>query len=462
MHTVLDRAGCGNTGGAHAEGWFAVNPYLALQYHFGMLLGVDDLETEQGYHRGKHRLHQAWLHGKGVVWGLDVSFNPDRALAVYPGTAVDGMGRDLHLDTPVCMDLGKWYAENQDQAEYEFEDVEDGGKRFTAHVVARFDACLTRPVPAVADPCGPDEANGTSYSRVYETIALELRPGPAPEPARPYRRLRILFRLEPDAPEYQEVADRRGDILALPAEQQAAAYLDAFREFAALDTIDLRPRRGPGGERDSLYPEEPSEVVLADLTDVVVHPTGGGENAAWRLADPLPTIDTRVRPAHVATSTIQELLCGPLFGAGPAEPGEPEPEPGEPGEPEPEPASDDAPRVIRESVNVADPRLVLFEVDHPLERKSVEPPQFSVSSFTTADGWRDLSIRAATLDGTGTKINLVLGDAMTDGLTRIIAHGTGPRPLLGRSPGLLPLAGATGDPPAPPYDGRDFVHMVRR
>jgi hypothetical protein len=387
------------------------------------------------------------------VWGIDVSLTDDRNLAVSPGLAVDGMGRDLHLDTQVCMDLGKWYRENRDEPDWDFEDTADGGVHFTAHVVARFDACLTRPVPAVADPCGPDSSSGTSYSRVYETVALELRPGPAPDYVRPYRRLRILFRLAPDDPEYQDVVDRRADILGHPVEEQPAEYLKAFREFAALDTIDLSPQRGAGGERGSIYPEEPSEVVLANVGDIVVHPAGAAADGGWRLSDPLPTIDTRIRPAHVATSTIQELLCGPLF-SGAAE--EPEPEP------EPEPGADGAPRVIRESVNLADPHLVLLEVDRPLEPSSVEPQQFSVSSFTGADGWRVLRIRKAALDPAGTRISLMLGDAMSDGLTRLIAHGTGPRPLLGSSPDLLPLAGATGDPPAPPHDGRDFVHMVRR
>ena len=48
------------------------SPFTALQYHFGMLLGVDDLETAQAYPRGKIRLHNAWLHREGVVWGFNV------------------------------------------------------------------------------------------------------------------------------------------------------------------------------------------------------------------------------------------------------------------------------------------------------------------------------------------------------------------------------------------------------
>ena len=47
-----------------------INPFVSNRYHFGMLLGVADLDTDQGYHRGKTWLHTAWLHGYGTVWGL--------------------------------------------------------------------------------------------------------------------------------------------------------------------------------------------------------------------------------------------------------------------------------------------------------------------------------------------------------------------------------------------------------
>src|SRR5690349_9477981 len=36
-----------------------VNPFVSNRYHFGMLLGVADLDTDQGYHRGKTWLHTA-------------------------------------------------------------------------------------------------------------------------------------------------------------------------------------------------------------------------------------------------------------------------------------------------------------------------------------------------------------------------------------------------------------------
>jgi hypothetical protein len=450
---MLERTPCGSTGNGRAEGWFPVNPFLALQYHFGMLLGVDDLETEQGYHRGKHQMHQAWLHGKGVVWGLDVSINAERELMVTPGLAVDGMGRDLHLDTSACLDLAKWYDANKDEPGFEFADVH-GGRRFTVHVVARFDACKTRPVPSIADPCDSD-SRGTSFARALETIALELRPGAAPAPWAPYHRLRVLFHLEPDSAAFADVIARRDTILALPADQQPEAYLKAFREFAALDVIDLGPQTGAGGERASLFPEEPTEVPLANVIDVLVMPAGAGATVAWKLTDPLPAIVTTIRPSHVATRTIQELLCGPLFSAVAGGGGQPVvPPPAQPV------GNDEAPRVDRDSVDVTQARVVRLDVDRRLAPTSVAPDGFSVSRFTAPDGWTIIKVQGADLDATGKRVALKLGESMGDGLVRIIAYGTGPQPLL--STGLVPLAGAIGDPPLPPFDGRDFVHMVRR
>ena len=67
-----------------------VQPYVAVNYHYGMLLGVDDFVTDQSYHRGKMRLHNAWLHGSGVIRGLEVSEDPERnELRVDAGLAME-------------------------------------------------------------------------------------------------------------------------------------------------------------------------------------------------------------------------------------------------------------------------------------------------------------------------------------------------------------------------------------
>ena len=57
---VLTADTCGST-------VLPLNPFVSNRYHFGMLLGVADLDTDQGYHRGKTWLHTAWLHGEPTI-----------------------------------------------------------------------------------------------------------------------------------------------------------------------------------------------------------------------------------------------------------------------------------------------------------------------------------------------------------------------------------------------------------
>ena len=481
--TTLDKAGCGcdDRARAVADGLLPSDPFTALQYHFGMLLGVDDLETAQAYHRGKMRLHNAWLHGEGAIWGLDVTFNARRELSVSPGLALDAAGRELHLDAVACVDLGKWYDKHKDDEDFVAAargDAADARRvdraanlGFDVHVVARFRACLARPVPAIADPCAGSEVD-TAFSRVSETIELLIRPGRAPQKDRGFHRLRILFSLEPDAPAYDEVRTRREQILALPLDQQPLGYLTAFREFAALDEIDRQPQRDENGARTGIVPEDPTEVVLANVLHVRVRE---GVNGSV-LVDPLPTIDVRVRPSLVPTSTIQELLNGPLFAAPAGNPPPdgngnpaPPPEPGVPGEPapppepvpQPEPAVDEGPRIYPESARAETPRRLTMTATKPIAPPSVDRSQFDVTTYADDDGWSSLDIAASRLDAAGTTITLELKEPMPEGhLVRLIARGTGPEPILGVD--LRPLAGRVGGPPGSADDGHDFVIILGR
>ena len=85
----------------------------------------------------------------------------------------------------------------------------------------------------------------------------------------------MLFSLEDDAPAYDEVTKRREWILAQTPAEQPRAYLDAFREFAALDEIDLTPQADDSGAVSSLFPEDPTEVVLADVGEHRCEAGGG-------------------------------------------------------------------------------------------------------------------------------------------------------------------------------------------
>jgi hypothetical protein len=448
-----DTSPCGGATATDGDSLLPANPYTALQFHFGMLLGVDDLEVSQAYPRGKIRLHNSWLHREGVVWGFNVRLNDRNELAVAPGLALDAAGHELHLDREACVDLGKWYGKNKDDPAFTFTPAESGGVTFDVHVVARFRACLSRQVPAISAPCADGESD-TAYSRAIETVELLLRPGKAPTKDLHYHRLRILFSLEPDdTTKYPEASQARADVLALALEQQPAAYLTAFRRLAALDEIDLLPQQAATGVSASIFPEDPTEVVLADVTGVFVTP---GANGDFAIGTPLPTIDVTVRPSHVATATIQELLCGPLFGAAASG--------GDGGGGEGGGSTDPAGSgntIRRTGPVVVDAKLltrsIQFTVDRPLADGTLDPAAFSVTEYTDADGWSTLDVKKISVLTSGA-VSVELKDAPAGKLVRFIARGTGPTPLLAKND-LVPLGapGASGGD-----DGVDFVRMIPR
>jgi hypothetical protein len=461
--------GCGNGSGPTAPGVaLPVNPFWAPRYHFGMLLGVDDFETEQAYHRGKLRLHNAWLHGEGVVWGMGVDLpevdgDPDALrgeVRVHPGLALDAAGRELYLEVPMCVDLAAWYRENRDDPDLRevVREEEDGTVVFDAHVVACFRACLGRPVPAISEPC-ERAGSDTAYSRAQETVSLRLVPGPAPEREGRYPRLRLLFGIgdprEDEAGETldadEEVLDARAEILALPEADQPRALLEAFRRFAALDEIELRPATIPDHGETLLFPAgEDRCVVLANVLEITL---GRDEDG-----DPVfesARVDPTVRPAHVATSTIQELLAGrPAAGGEGGGGGGEAPAPDEPGR------DAGGPRIDRDSVEVKGERVEMVASPR-VSPGSLSVDAFSVMNYDRNDGWHELEIVAPPhLDEDDpSRIVLHLKNAGRGSVVRVIARGTGPRPLLGLRG--VPLAGARGGPPGTAHDGNDFVCMIK-
>ncbi len=441
MANTPDLTTCLGAGNGSGE-LLPLSPFYALRYHFGMLLGVDDFETEQAYHRAKMRLHNAWLHGEGVIWGLGVRFDqPAGEVRVTPGLALDAAGHELHLEADACVNLGQWFDKHRDDPGFTISGTASEPV-FDAHVVVRFKACLTQQVPALLEPCD-NAGTGTAYSRVFETVELLLRPNLAPERVFPYHRLRLMFGL--DAPRKKDnsndptdtdkaVLDELAAIPSLPGEQQTAATLAAFRRFAALDEIDLKPAVSEDGARTLLFPgPDDAPVVLANLAGLKLKRAGN----SWTLV--AGTVDNAVRPSHVATSALQELLAAPRLANARTAVG---------------------PRVNPATVAINDNEIAL-QLDQSLHPASVKAAAFSVTVFDNTAGWKTFAVNdPPALSADGKTVTLkISAPPLAKGLTRVIARGTGTAPLLGKD-SRLPLAGALTDAPA--AQGTDFVLMKER
>lgn len=403
--------GCADGGGP------LPSPFCSLHYHFGMLLGVADLETEQAYHRGKMWLHNGWLHRAGVVWGYGVAADPAHGeIRVRPGLALDALGRELHLENDACLDVAAWFADRRKKAPADAawftEDAITGAITFDAHVVIRFRSCLTRQVPALSEPC-ENAGTATAYSRRCETVDILFRPGRFPDPfsggavpaGPPYRRLRLYFGL--DAPRRDGAGVIEPEDLAILL---APRSVETFRRLAALDGIDLQPPTG-----------DDFVVVLADVTGVTLAKDGDG----WKFT--AAEVHPEVRPAHVATAAMQEWIGGPAS----APPGV---------------------LVLPGSVTVDETqnRIVLV-ASGDLAARSVAAAAVELTGFDPATGWAPIAFDPPTLGGDQRTLTVSFPAGVPAGvrLLRLVIHARGSAPLLAAD--LTPF-----------NRGEDFIHDHRR
>lgn len=428
--------GTSDAGGhVHEDVDLPVNPYVALRVAFGMLLGEDDFRVLIGHPRGKQMLHSAWLHGQGLVWGLGVTHDEQRRqFVVAPGMAVDGHGRELHLDVPCCRSVQEWADEWRAQVPG---DVEDGATtEVEAWVVAEFAGCLDRPVPALADPCDVNRKH-TDYSRIIETTSIAIRPA-RPDWPEPYHRVRALLALDELADGDDDVLDAMARVEAAEVADRARVLVSEFRRLAARDATERAPRLEAGALPPGQFPVpgEEAGVVLARL---VVEVTRHGDCVT--VGD--VQVDPDVRTALLPTLTIQELTCGRapnLFGA------QSLPDAG-------------GPRLVPGTVLWSrGSSRVTFTVTRPIALGSQENGIEVTSLSSRGRGWSPSHIDRVYLQDEGRRVVVELDESPAYPTTRLVIRGTGPTPLYGRDP-RVPFAGAEGGPPGTAIDGHDAVDV---
>jgi hypothetical protein len=135
-----------------------------VNYTYGMVLGVDDFNTEQNYLRERLNRHNRVLHGTGIATGLGVTVEQDAAgsrVIIAPGLALDPMGNEIAVAQAVQLALPA-----------------QGADRF---VLLRYAEHPCRPAPVVADASGdPSDPGAALHStRIVETFSAALAAAPA-------------------------------------------------------------------------------------------------------------------------------------------------------------------------------------------------------------------------------------------------------------------------------------------
>jgi hypothetical protein len=155
-----------------------------VAYEAGMMLGLEATRDEQQYHRRRLTRHQYWLHGYGTLAGMAVSMDPtdhDDAtetvtvhLIVSPGLGIDGLGREVLIHEPYCIDLGQWLAAQTET--HLREGYDDDQDRLYLNVMVRQKDCPVAAQPVLARKLNLS-TDAVQPSRIADSVLLELVPG---------------------------------------------------------------------------------------------------------------------------------------------------------------------------------------------------------------------------------------------------------------------------------------------
>jgi hypothetical protein len=410
--------GCGGTD-PRCGGTLPDRPDCAVNYHFGLLLGVEDFRAEQGFHLGQHRRHQRLLHGWGVVHGMGVRFLPEKQeIRVAPGFAVDAKGRDLAIETAQCLGLPAWWEQNKGTDA--FADLPDANDAtFDADVLLCYRTCLSRPVPAIADPCA--EGGGEiAYARICETVGLTLVRRPAgsgegtatPRAYRLLRRLAGLAAAEPNDANDEWLDAQLAALGALSGEQRrdrAAALLRAVAARAAAATADPLdpPAWLPPPDVDGVE-DRADCLVIARLTGLRMRLTEGG----WQAGVQALSIDGRA--TLLPTQLLQSLRPLATAPAGPV--------------------------LLSATLGAQD---VTLRFDRAVAPASATPAAFAVTEFDAAAGWKGFTLDPPALTDSDRTVTIGLDRPPTGLRVRVTAFGRGATPLLGAD--LVPAGAASPD-----------------
>lgn len=158
-----------------------------VHYFPRQLITASDMTAEQDYFRQKLRRHNRFLHGWGVVCGLEVVAAPTTELpwqvSIEPGYALSPQGDEIYVAEPICFDLARCGPETIPNPCEPSQPLPAPNRSLRRFLAIRYAECPTRPVRVHPAGCGCDETL-CETSRIRDDFAVGclLEPPPAPLP----------------------------------------------------------------------------------------------------------------------------------------------------------------------------------------------------------------------------------------------------------------------------------------
>jgi hypothetical protein len=148
-----------------------------VRYFSRQLITANDLTTEQEHFREKLRRHNRFLHGSGVVCGLEVTAAPTEGapwrVRISEGYALGPHGDEIYVAEPTCVDLARCGPQaDPDPCEPMMSRRRPRPTSETLFVAIRYMECPTRPVRVSPSGCGCDDAL-CEYSRIRDSFEID-------------------------------------------------------------------------------------------------------------------------------------------------------------------------------------------------------------------------------------------------------------------------------------------------
>lgn len=145
-----------------------------VNYFPRQIMTVEDMVTEAEYFREKLRRHNRYLHGWGVVCGLDVTAATATApatVSISGGYALGPYGDEIYVAESVTLDLSRCGpGATTDPCEPDLLHSRPGVGA-TIFVAIRYSQCLAKPVRAMPAGCACEEED-CEYSRVRDSFEI--------------------------------------------------------------------------------------------------------------------------------------------------------------------------------------------------------------------------------------------------------------------------------------------------
>jgi len=167
-------------------------PPARVYYSTGRMLGVEDFQADQDYHRGRLARALLQLAGTGTVSGLlvqsDGNADPTKLeIQVTAGLAIDRAGRIIEVPRTVCIILQNWLTQYVTAWQAQQAGNAPGatsiadpntaihdGAHLTIDVFASFAACTQGVTPCFASQDDYDATDAFSPNRLLDSFAMQL------------------------------------------------------------------------------------------------------------------------------------------------------------------------------------------------------------------------------------------------------------------------------------------------